>query len=404
MKKILIINTALDIGGASKVARYLQELQNTKFTIHYAYGRKSNLKTANSFYFGNKFETYIHAFTVRFLGIEGYGSYFSTKKLIQYIQKEKIDIINIHNLHGYYINIFSLLTFIQKNNIPTILSIHDEWPLTWLPAHSMGCEHCKKGTGICTNSYTYPKTFSKLFVHYVLQKKQKAFLGIKNLTLISPSDWLTAQIKNSYLKNTPLHTVYNGVDTDVFKPRDSKQALRKKYSLPLHKKIVLFLASSLRDKNKGISHILEAAKSFTREGYLFIGIGNNAGTTNKDIFYTGYIQDSNILADYYSLSDVFCSASTAETFSLSSAEALSCETPVVAFTLPALTHLIPAHVGIVTDHTSEALAKGISQLLNTTSINTMGHNGRQHIKEYFSKKKFLTQYEQIFDQLTTCKK
>lgn len=112
MKKILILNTTFAKGGAAKVAHTLFSEFKDVFDIHFAYGRGQKVDNEKTFYFGNKIEFLIHAFLVRFLGIEGYGTYFSTRKLIKYIKKEKFDIINIHNLHGYYINFFQLFFFL----------------------------------------------------------------------------------------------------------------------------------------------------------------------------------------------------------------------------------------------------------------------------------------------------
>lgn len=114
MKKILILNTTLTKGGAAKVAYQLFKGLQTDFQMHFAYGRQRQAADKNIFYFGNRFETLLHVLLVRFFGLEGFGSYFSTKKIIRYIEKEKIDIVNIHNLHGYYINFFQLFSFVKK--------------------------------------------------------------------------------------------------------------------------------------------------------------------------------------------------------------------------------------------------------------------------------------------------
>ena len=120
MKKVLIINTTLNKGGAARVAYDIFENLNSEFEIFFAYGRGAKNAGAKTFYFGNKLELLIHIFLVRFLGLEGYGSYFSTRKLIKFIKKENFDLINLHNLHGYYLNFFKLLNFLKKLDVPII--------------------------------------------------------------------------------------------------------------------------------------------------------------------------------------------------------------------------------------------------------------------------------------------
>jgi putative colanic acid biosynthesis glycosyltransferase len=397
MKKILIINTTLNKGGAARIAYDLFEKTNNGFDISFAYGRgekDSNLKT---FYFGNKIEMFIHIFLVRFLGLEGFGTYFSTRKLINFIKKEKFDLINLHNLHGYYLNFLLLLDFIKKSNIPVIYTVHDEWPITWLPAHSLGCDHCKTGQGKCQNTYKYPKNYFPLFLKYMLKKKKEMFSGDLKMSIICPSIWLKQNIENSFLNKFKINIIPNGIDTDIFKPVLNKESLRIKYNLPVDKKIVLFSASNLNDKNKGIGHIIDAAKLLNNENLFFVGLGNGEIKEVPNLITLGYIYDRDKLTEIYSLSDIFCFASSVETFLLSAAEALSCGVPVVGFDLPVVRELINTNVGILTKNDSKSLCEEICKLAGDKDrMITLGQKGRKIIMANYSKKTFLEEYRKIY--------
>ena len=399
MKKILIINTTLNKGGVARVANDIFENLNSNFDIFFAYGRGSKNTNIKTFYFGNKLEMLIHIFLVRFLGLEGFGSYFSTKKLIRFIEKEKFDLINLHNLHGYYVNFFTLLEFLKKTNIPVIYSLHDEWPITWMPAHSLGCNHCKTGVGICQNNYSYPKNYFPIFQKFMLKQKNIAFSNIQNMTITCPSVWLQTSIKNSFLGKFKVDVVANGVDIDIFRPVHDKYVLRIKHRLPLDKKIILFSASNLKDKSKGIAHIIEASKLLKDKKYLFLGLGNGKLKETNSMKTTGYIYDKKELAEMYALSDMFCFASVAETFLLSAAESLSCGVPVVGYDLPVVRELVNNDVGVLTKSNSLDLAESINALMEDEATRLkMGQSGRKLIEKNYSKEIFFTNYTNLYDE------
>lgn len=397
MKKVLIINTTLNKGGAARVAHDLFENLNKDFEMFFAYGRGEKNADSKTFYFGNKLEMFIHIFLVRFLGLEGYGTYFSTKKLINFIKKEKFDLINLHNLHGYYLNFFLLLNFLKESEIPVIYSLHDEWPITWLPAHSLGCDHCKTGIGKCTNTYSYPKNYFPVFLKYMLKKKQSVLSGMRNMSIVCPSAWLKNNIVESYLGKFKINIIFNVVDTDIFKPVLDKNSLRTKYKLPEDKKIITFSASNLNDTSKGINYIIEVAKILENRNYLFVGMGKGELEAKSNIKTLGYIYNKKDLAEIYALSDLYCFASAAETFLLSAAEALSCGIPVVGFDIPVVRELVDSSVGILTKNNSQDLAASINNLLDyENKIYKIGQSGRKLIENNYSKKIFFKKYLDLY--------
>jgi len=401
MSKILIINTTFDKGGAARVARDLFANSKSSLDVFFAYGRGRRVTDARTYKFGNIWETVIHILLVRFLGLEGHGSYFSTRKLIRFIKKEKFDLVHLHNLHGYYLNFSRLIKFIQNQKIPVIWTLHDEWPITWLPAHSLGCNHCKTGVGKCTNSYAYPKNYFPLFSRYMLNRKKTVFSGGWNPLIICPSEWLKNNIANSFLGKFRIKVVYNGIDTELFHPMNDKNALKQKYNLPPDKKIIIFLASNLSDRSKGIGTIITVAKILQDKPYLFMGIGRGKTELLDNLITPGYIYDQAKLAEMYALSDLFCFASTAETFSLTAAEALACGLPVVGFDIPVIREIFKENIGtLVKSGDDKALAAAIDKLMSDKETRiTMGNNGRKFIAANYSQELFYINYNNLYNEL-----
>ncbi len=399
MKKILFVNTKFEGGGASMVAKGLFSHFNTQsFETYFAYGRGSESSDEKTFKFGNIIEAFVHLFLVRFFGIEGFGCYFSTRKLINYIKKEKFDIVHLHNLHGYYLNIYYFIDFLNKSNIKVVWTLHDEWVLTWLPAHSMSCSHCQTGEGKCVNSYTYPKTYNRFFLKFLLRKKQKAFESLKNLVIICPAQWLADKVRNSYLNGKNVRVIGNGVDINLFKPAVDKSKLRMKYNLSVDEKIVLFSANNFNDINKGTNYILEVAELLIDQRCLFLGLGTGKIIEKKNVKTFGYIGEQEKMAEILSIWDLYCFTSKVETNPLSVLESLSCGLPVIAFDILALREIINENTGeVVPFGDSEQLAKKISLNLNSEErLKEMSKSARDFIVEKFSEEKLFGDYMDVY--------
>jgi glycosyltransferase involved in cell wall biosynthesis len=404
MKKILFINTTFGGGGAPKVARDLFDHINKTngYEAYFAYGRGTKSDNPRTIKIGNIFEFFIHLFLVRALGLEGFGSYFSTRKLINFIKKEKPDIIHLHNLHGYYLNVFTLFRFLKTIDVSVIWTLHDEWSMTSLRAHSTGCIHCKTGKGFCTGIYTYPKAYFAPFLSRMLARKHEAFSGLKNMTIVSPAKWLAKSAKNSFLNQYPIKIVYNGVDTDLFKPLSAKQKidLRIKYNLPTDKKIILFSAHKMSDENKGINYILSLARATIGEGVFFVGIGRMADPHINNLKIIGYINNSKKLAEFYGLSDLFIFPSVAETFSLVLLEVMASGLPVIGFDIPAFREVVDATTGILVPVKNQlALNEAVPSLLrDKNKIIEMGRAGSKKVLEHFTQQNFISGYMEIYER------
>ncbi len=364
MKKILFLNTVYSGGGASSVTRSLFERSLKEgYNSFFAFGLGNN-KGDRLLNFGNKIEFWLHAFLVRFLGLEGYGSFFSTRKLIKFIKKNKFDLIHIHNLHGYYVNFFKLLSFLNKENIPIVWTLHDEWPITWLPAHSMGCEHCKTLEGVCTNSYSYPKNYFPIFRKYTFNKKVSVLSSISNMTIVSPARWLFDSLRRSFLKDKNIVIIENGVDVDLGKKLPNKEILKSELGIDSNKKAVSFFCVNSNDKNKGIDYVFELVDLYqNKHDVLFMGMGEKIKGNYKNILFFDKTKDKEKIYEFLGASDVFVFPSLAETQPLSVLEALACEVPVVSFEIPA-TKDLEEYVYLTPSKDTKLLALKLDEVLN----------------------------------------
>lgn len=104
----------------------------------------------------------IHGLYTRLTDKTGFASQRATQRLISRLEIIKPDIIHLHNIHGYYLNIEILFEFIKANHIKLVWTLHDCWPMTGHCAYfdmvgcqkwKTGCSHCPQNTHIQHQKY-----------------------------------------------------------------------------------------------------------------------------------------------------------------------------------------------------------------------------------------------------------
>lgn len=136
-------------------------------------------------------------------------------------------------------------------------------------------------------------------------------------------------ISESYMKEYPTKIIYNGVDTEIFKPTESN--VKGKYNCQ-NKKIVLGVAA-VWDKRKGLGSFIELAKRID-DSYQIILVGLSKEQIEKlpkniiGIERTNSVQE---LAELYSAADVFVNPTFEDNYPTTNIEAIACGTPVVTY-------------------------------------------------------------------------
>jgi len=267
----------------------------------------------------------------RISGRMGYNCTLATKKMLRWLSEVKPDVIHLHNIHSNYINIRLLFEYIKKKEIPTVWTLHDCWAFTGRCSHFelFGCDRWKTGCYDCKNKKVYPKTYFFDWSKQMYKDKHEWFSKVKNMTLVTPSKWLSNYVKESFLGEYPVEVINNGIDLDIFKPTESD--FREKYNL--QNKFVLLGVASGWGGQKGLDVFLELSKRLDDRFRIVL-----VGTTDKtDIILTKNIisvhrtHNQKELAEIYSSCDLFVNPTKADNFPTVNIEALACGTPVLTF-------------------------------------------------------------------------
>lgn len=331
--KVLLIDVNCKSGSTGKIVYDLYtQLTANGDEAAICYGRGKKIKENNIYKFGLDWETYLHAFLTRLTGYTGCFSYFSTKRLIRYIKTFKPDVVHIHELHAYFINVVQLLSFLKKQNIKVVHTLHCSFSYTGKCGYHFDCQKWKTGCGKCPRIKEYVSTLCFDHTKHMLLKKKRAFGGFKDMTIVCPSKWLANSVKESFLNNYRIETIPNGINTDVFHYNDAEK-LRKKLSISDDKKVVLAVAPHIMSPIKGGASVMKLAKMMIEENVTFIMVGADDCSIEhpSNVILLGKTNDQNELAEYYSMADVFTICSEKENFPTTCLEAQCCGTPICGF-------------------------------------------------------------------------
>jgi len=268
-----------------------------------------------------------------------------SKKIVDSIKKINPDIIHLHNLHGSFdldsIDIVILFDYFKKINIPILWTFHDINPITGRCYH-FEYKECSKWQHGCIRC---PQRFfdrEGVLVDRTKKNwlaKKKAFDAIKELRVVAISNWVKLCVQQSYLKNRKIDVIYNGIDIDVFK-EDKRKETREKIGIE-NKFAILAITWTRR---KGANNYIKLAKML-RDDEVLVVVGNRPPLRRlrrlpANIISIPTINNEQQMAQVYSACDVYFNSSAAETFGLTTAEALSCGTPVVGYNSTATPEII----------------------------------------------------------------
>ncbi|NNL02598.1 MAG: glycosyltransferase, partial [Eudoraea sp.] len=299
---------------------------------------------------GNLLYTYYHVLTTRVLDRHCFASKKATKNLIKKIEEISPDLIQLHNLHGYYLNIELLFNFLKSVNIPVVWSLHDAWALT---GHCTQFEHikCMKWKEVChkcPQSNEYPASyFSDNSRKNHLQKKE-LFTSVKNLHLITSSAWSADLIAQSFLSDFDITIIPNGVDQEIFKPRQNSEF---RINHNIEGKFVVLGVSNVWNSQKGyhdfikLSSLLDKDTTLVMVGLTEIQLKN----LPNNIIGVQRTANTKELAELYSMSDVYVNLTYADTFPTTNLEALSCGTPIITYNTGGSVESVNEHTGYIVE-------------------------------------------------------
>lgn len=334
--KVLFINSVCGIGSTGRICTDLaQQLEAEGNEVKIAYGRKGTVPEQFQKYavrIGTDFDCKMHAIQTRLFDTHGFGSKHATKEFLKWAEEYKPDLVWLHNLHGYYINVEMLFDWIKKHpEMQVKWTLHDCWAFTGHCSYftMVKCEQWKSHCSYCSQLRRYPACFAMSSVSKNFERKRKAFTGVKNMTLITPSKWLADLTRQSFLKEYPVEVHYNTIDTNIFKPTPSD--FRERYGL--QDKIIVLGVANVWEDRKGLPDFYKLAQMLD-DKYVIVLVGlsekqiKNLPKNIKGIQRTNSPQE---LAAIYTAADVFVNPTYEDNYPTVNLEAQACGTRVITY-------------------------------------------------------------------------
>ncbi len=365
--KVLIINSVCGIRSTGRICTDLAEVLETKgHECKIAYGRETVPEEFQKYAIriGTDFNVKVDGIKTRIFDNAGFNSASATKKFLKWVAEYNPDIIHLHNIHGYYINVHLLFAFLKAFGKPVVWSLHDCWAFTGHCSHyfTSKCYKWQTMCDKCKRKHTYPRSILLNRARQNFLKKIVLFSSLDNLTLVTPSTWLANEVHNSFLNKYDIHPIPNGVDLEAFRPTESD--FRSKYSLE-NKKIVLGVATAW-EKHKGIKRFAELSQKLG-DDYKVVLVGmtaRQAAEMPSEILALPLIGSISELCEIYTAADVFLNLSEMETMGLTTVEAMACGTPVCVSNFTAIPEVVTSDGGIVLDdYETDTIIKGIETVL-----------------------------------------
>lgn len=331
--KVLMINSVCGIRSTGRICTDLAtvlEAQGNEVKI--AYGRENVPEKFKKYAvkIGNTIDVKIHGVLSRLFDMHGYGSKYATIKFIEWVEEYNPDIIHLHNIHGYYINLKILFDYLKKSNKPVIWSLYDCWSFTGHCAHFdfNQCDKWKNGCYDCKYIMEYPKSYLDGSKRNFRLKKN-LFSSVDNLTIIAPSQWMKNMLLESFFQEKRVCVMPNGIDLKQFVPTNS--SFRRDNDLD-NKLIVLGVASTW-DRMKGIDYINRLADELDKNKYQVMIVGNLKPEIqlSMNVLHIPRTNSIKELCEIYTVADIFVNPTLQETQGLTTIEALACGTPAVVF-------------------------------------------------------------------------
>ena len=361
-----MINSVCGVGSTGRICTDLaQQFEDAGDEVKIAYGRSSTAPDKYKKYavkIGNGFGVKLHAFKTRLTDKHGLGSKCATKKFLKWADEYNPDLLWLHNIHGYYINYELLFDWIKSRpDMQVKWTLHDCWAFTGHCSYfdMAKCEKWKSHCEKCVQKRRYPESFVKDNSKQNFDRKKEAFIGVKNMTLITPSKWLADLVKQSFLSEYPVEVVYNTIDINIFKPMPSD--FREKYNLE-DKKIILGVAS-VWDERKGLNDFIKLSEMLGGDyKIVLVGLSEKQLKTIPEnilgIERTNSVQE---LAEIYTAADVFLNLTYEDNYPTVNLESQACGTPCITYRTGGSVESVPTE-NVVEQGDLESIKKLIEKI------------------------------------------
>ena len=232
--------------------------------------------------------------------------------------------------------------------------------------------------------------------------KKQLFTSVKDLVVVPVSDWLASVTKQYFLKNLPIHPIYNGIDINIFSPKSVKKEVRLKYNIPANSFFILGVAS-VWNEDKGLNDFYYL-RTYLPETIGIVLVGLSESQIKKlpvGIIGIRRTYDMEEMAELYTSASVFVNPTYNDTFPTVNLEAQACGTPVVTYRTGGSPETIKnGRTGLVVERgDKDALAQAILDIYHRWDLEVVKEYARERVVRFYDKRKKYKEYMALYGKM-----
>lgn len=319
---------------------------------------------------------------------------------------KEADIIHLSWINQGMLSLKGIKKILESGK-PVVWTMHDIWPATSICHLTLGCEQFKTG---CKHCKYLPGEGSENDFSTKVWNRKKAILNNYHISFVTCSRWLESEAKQSgLLAGQRITNIPNPIDTHIFHPKD-KQEARLSLSLPVNKRLILFVSQRVTNVNKGMGYLVEAINKLVDEkpemqqntGIVILGghAEEVAGKFSLPVFPLGYVSDSKKIANIYNACDLFVLPSLSENLPNTIMEAMACGVPCIGFNIGGIPEEIDHKKnGYVAEYkNADDLAKGIHWVLDEADYQQLSKEAENKVSRCYSQQAVAMKYLEVYNQ------
>ena len=288
-------------------------------------------------------------------------------------------------MHGNHAQMADIMFKVLGEKVPSVTTVHST-----IGSQRMGT----RSSGLPANKLEMSEKMTLLLLP-LLTTLEKVYMK-RSSSLIYVSDFIRDWCQDRIGATCASEVIHNGIDTDLFSPRDRDECLAHFPDLEGAEDIVLFSGRMIA--LKGIATAIEAASLVdpsVSPTFVFAGNGNaeqwkamaaKAGLSKDECRFIGPVSYRE-MPYLYPLASLFMLPSYSESFPMTLLEAMASGTPVVASKVGGVPEMIvDGTTGIlVPPKDAAALARSIETVLADRDLaRKMSTDARTRVLEEFS--------------------
>lgn len=417
MMKILIVNTSESTGGAAVAANRLMEaLRNNgveaTMMVREKKSHHSSVVVVGS-RVGNFLRFCYERFVIWLCNLLSRRNLFAVSiantgiNITQTPEFREADIIHLHWINHGMLSLRGIRKILDSGK-PVVWTMHDMWPATAICHLTMECRHFTTKCSRC--QYLSPYGFGKNLTMRVWKRKQSMFENY-SVQFVACSEWLASEARQSaLLKKQSVVTIPNPIDTRFFCKKD-KTVARHELGLPTDGRLILFVAQRATNKNKGVSHLIEALEKLTeshpdtKNNTAIAILGGHSDELAAQLplptYSLGYVSNPKHIINIYNAADVFVLPSLSDNLPNTIMESMACGVPCVGFDVGGIPEMIDhrrnGYVAKFRD--SDDLAEGIRWVLDEADHDELSRQAVEKVHQNYSEASVARRYIEIYQKV-----